>query len=203
MLVGTEKLLDLNIDLLPQGDEWGVPDDLRPLMDTPLDEIVSGLKANSTHDKGMALELLALRIATDATLIPLRFRLLANETGGAEVDLVAEGVHLHFSRWLFQCKNTKTVALADLAKEIGMAVMLRAHVAVMVTTGRFASSVETYARELMDTHPLQVILIDGQLIEIYKDRGLGHLLEFLKGQAEATMRVKRGQVERSVVQTDE
>ncbi len=39
-----------------------------------------------------------------------------------KVDLIAEGAHLLFSRWLFQCKATKsTVQLSDLAKEIGMA----------------------------------------------------------------------------------
>ena len=41
------------------------------------------------------------------------------KTGGAEVDLIAEAVQLHFSRWLFQCKNSKEVNLAALAKEVG------------------------------------------------------------------------------------
>ena len=67
------------------------------------------------------------------------------------MDLVAEAVQLHFSRWLFQCKNTATVHLADLAKEVGLAVMLRAHVIVLVTTGRFSASVVDHANELAET----------------------------------------------------
>ena len=131
-----------------------------PLLRTPLEDVNRDLDADDTHRKGIALELLALRLATDSGLTPLRFRLRAATTGGAEVDLIAEGAHLLFSRWLFQCKNTRSVSLADLAKEVGMAVMLRAHVIVLVTTGRFAASVPTYATELMLANPLQVVLID-------------------------------------------
>jgi transcriptional regulator with XRE-family HTH domain len=192
----TAKLLDLTLELLPEGDEWGVPPDLRLKLETPIESIIADLAHESTHIKGVALELLALRLAVDSGLTPLRFRLRAAETGGAEVDLVAEGAQLHFARWLFQCKNTKTVSLADLAKEVGMAVMLRAHVIVLVTTGRFASSVQTYAREVMETQPLQVILIDKKIIASYQNGGTGSLMTFLHETAEATMRLKRTQIER-------
>lgn len=165
----------------------------------PLERIVADLSDNNTHTKGIALELLALRLSVDSGLTPLRFRLRAAETGGAEVDLVAEAAHLHFSRWLFQCKNTKTVSLADLAKEVGMAVMLRAHVIVLVTTGGFASSVQTYARELMDTQHLQVVLIDRTTIRAYQRRGTSALMGYLHETAQATMRLKRAQIERPLV----
>lgn len=192
----TAKLLDVPLELLPEGDEWGVPADLRTKLETPLELVVADLSADEKHRKGIALELLALRLAVDSGLTPLRFRLRAAETGGAEVDLVAEGAHLHFSRWLFQCKNTRTVALADLAKEVGMAVMLRAHVIVLVTTGAFASSVQPYARELMETQHLQVILIDRRTITAYRRGGTAALLRFLHDTAQDTMRLKRAQIER-------
>jgi hypothetical protein len=163
-----------------------------------LAEIHKNLASEDKNIKGIALELLALRIATDASLVPLRFRLRAAETGQAEVDLIAEGAHLHFSRWLFQCKNTKTVSLSDLAKEVGMAVLLRAHVIVLVTTGRFSHSVRTYRKELMDTQHFQVVLIDKAMLARYKSGGIHALVEFLHKEAEATMRVKRLQIERHV-----
>jgi hypothetical protein len=198
LIACTDKLLALDLDLLPKDEGWGIPADLRPKLNTPLAEIEANLQSSDKNVKGIALELLALRLATDAALIPLRFRLRAAETGQAEVDLVAEGAHLHSSRWLFQCKNTKSVSLSDLAKEVGMAVLLRAHVIVMVTTGRFASSVETYARELMDTQNLQVVLVDKKVLARYKAGGMHALLDFLHSSAEATMRLKRGQLERHV-----
>ena len=49
-----------------------------------------------------------------------------------------------------------------------MAVMLRARVIVLVTTGRFAASVPTYATELMLANPLQVVLIDHTVLDSYR-----------------------------------
>jgi restriction endonuclease len=192
----TAKLLAIDLETLPSEGDLGIPADLRPKLNTPLATIEADLKSSNTHEKGMALELLALRVARDATLVPLRFRLRADKTGGGEVDLIAEGIHLHFSRWLFQCKNTSVVRLHDLAKEIGMAVLLRAHVVVLVTTGRFAQSVVTYANEIADTQHLQVILIDKDTLARYRRGGPSALMDFLHGRAEATMRLKRGQVTR-------
>src|SRR5207248_1337258 len=165
--------------------------ELRPKLNTSLAEIEANLKSRDKHVKGVALELLALRIATDAGLTPLRFRLRAAQTSGAEVDLVAEGVHLHFSRWLFQCKNTKKVEVADAAKEVGMAVLLRAHVIVLVTTGRFTDTVRTYARDIMDLEPLQIILIDADVLAKYRVGGLAALMDFLHLEATEAMRLKR------------
>jgi len=194
LVAPTKKLLDINLDLLPIGDDWGVPPELQAKLDKPLSEVLSALTSASTHEKGIALELLALRLAVDAGLTPLRFRLRAAETGGAEVDLVAEGAHLHFSRWLFQCKNTKTVHLTDLAKEVGMAIMLRAHVIVLVTTGKFASSVQRYATELMDTQHLQVVLVGNETLKKYREGGITAIVNVLHETALETMRLKRAQV---------
>lgn len=144
----------------------GIPPDLRPHLNTPLSEIYENLTSDDKNVRGIALELLALRISIDLALMPLRFRERSNRTGGAEVDLLVDAVHLHYSRWLFQCKNTPTVDLADLAKEVGMARLLKGHVVVMVTTGRFARSVQDYADEMMRTDSLQIVLIDGKLLRI-------------------------------------
>jgi Restriction endonuclease len=201
-VAATEKLLELDLALLPTGDEWGIPAELRPKLDTPLERVLEDLASTDKHTKGIALELLALRMATDSGLAPLRFRLRAAETGQAEVDLIAEAVQLQFSRWLFQCKNTAIVHVHDLSKEVGMAVLLRAQVIVMVTTGRFTGTVKTYARELMEAENLQVILIDQDVLHRYRQGGLGALMEFLHAQAREAMRTKRRQIEASSVADD-
>jgi len=190
--------LEIDMDLLGRDRTWGIPPDRRSRMRTPLAEIQRDLKSVDTSLKGIALELLAVRIASDLTLIPRAFRLRGAETGGAEVDLIAEGAHLHFSRWLFQCKNIRgDVALSDLAKEVGMAVMLRAHVIVMVTTSDFSSTVRTYAKELMDSHYLQVVLVSGDTLDVYAKRGVSPLLDFFRREAGKTMSLKRPQLSRS------
>jgi len=193
-IAATEKLLGAKLEALPSGAALGVPADLRMRLKTPLQTILAGLHDESEYERGVALELLALRLATELGLRPLRFRLRGKETGGAEVDLVAEGVHLHFSRWLFQCKNTPTVDLADLAKEIGMAVLLSAQIVVLVTTGRFRTSVRTYADEIARNGPLQVILVDKGVIDAFRTGGVRTLIDAFHRIAGETMLLKRSQV---------
>ena len=194
LVQATEKLLNVNLELVTDFSGVGIPPDLRPLLNTPLEQILQDLDASDRNTRGIALELLALRLAIDLGLMPLRFRERSNKTGGAEVDLLADAVHLHYSRWLFQCKNTKTVDLTDLAKEIGMATMLSGHVVVMVTTGRFASSVRVYAEEVMRTTPLQVVLVEASTLRKYRQSGALSLMGHFHAVAGEVMGVKRSQV---------
>src|SRR5207244_2867972 len=102
----TQKLLELDPTRLAGDVKECVPPDLRASLRAPLEKIYADLSSTSTHEKGIALELLALRIVIDLGLIPKGFRERSAQTSGAEVDLVCEGIHLHFSRWVLQCKNT-------------------------------------------------------------------------------------------------
>lgn len=190
----TEKLLAVRLEAMPEGDEWGVPHDLQSKLDTPLSEIRRDLGDASKNVKGVALELLALRIASELGLIPLRFRLRADSTGGAEVDLVAEAAHLSFSRWLFQCKNTSTVPLSDLAKEVGMAEMIQANIVVVVTTGRFAATVPKFSTEFMKRSRVQVVLLDGEDLSRYFEGGKQTLLEKFWSSSQEAMRLRRAQI---------
>lgn len=193
-VAATQKLLDAEVDLLPQGEGLGIPPDLKAKLKTSVEQIYVDLESSDTHCKGIALELLAVRMAIDLALIPTHLRERSTTTGGAEVDLVAEGTHLHFSRWLLQCKNTKMVHVSDVAKEAGMALLLKAHVIVMVTTGRFSSSVSTYANELTSSSQLQVILLDGKALSAYRRSGPTALRHLLGEAARETLAIKRPQV---------
>jgi hypothetical protein len=196
----TEKLLSVDVASFPGEGKWGIPADLRAKLNTPVETIYENLKSDETYVKGLALELLALRLATDLALRPIVFRLRAKDTtGGGEVDLVAEGVHLHFTRWLFQCKNTATVRLTDVAKEVGMAALLRPNVIVVVTTGRFAGGVDEFAREIEQAHSLQVVLVDHDALARYRSGGISALTSFFRARAEATMKQKRIQVRSAAV----
>ncbi len=197
-VAATAKLLEIEPDLLPSGDGLGIPADLRANLQTPPEQIYRDLGSSNTHVKGVALELLALRMANDLSLTAVKMRERSASTGGAEVDLIADAAHLHFSRWLLQCKNTKTITVAALAKEVGMAVLLKASVIVIVTTGRIPSSVDTYARELALSSSLQAILVDGALLERYRKGGPDVLRRHFKEAAEKTLAVKLPQVVREV-----
>lgn len=188
------KLLEVERPLELPGGVGGIPRDLVKKMSMPMDEIYEDLDSDNTHRKGVALELLALRIIRDLALRPVAFRLRSKETSGAEVDLLADGVHLHYSRWLFQCKNVLRVDLADLAKEVGMATLLKGHVVVLVTTGTFRKTVADYARGLAETTPLQAVLIDKAVLDTYRKQGAVSLVDSLRKQAEDVLTAKRPQV---------
>lgn len=193
-VTATDKLINSNLELLVGTALAGIPPDLVKRLETPLEEIYTDLDSSDTYKKGVALELLALRLALDLGLHPVRFRLRSPATGGAEVDLVVDGLNLQYSRWLLQCKNTRSVSLDALAKEVGMAVLLRAHVVVLATTGRFAKSVIEYARQMMATNYLQIVLLDGAMLRRYKDAGHTELLRFFMTEAREAMQTKRAQV---------
>ncbi len=104
-ICATPKLIEIDFESLVGFRPGNLPADLRAVMTTPLGEIYQDLKSSDTHIKGIALKLLALNLATDLGLLPFRLRVRGVKTGGAEVDLVAEAAHLHFSRWLFNART--------------------------------------------------------------------------------------------------
>ncbi|MFW5454998.1 restriction endonuclease, partial [Thioalkalivibrio sulfidiphilus] len=95
----------------------------------------------------------------DMTYVATRLR--ANQTGGAEVDLVFESARLVFSRWQVQCKNTARVSLDDVAKEVGLTHFLKSNVIVMVTTGDIGGEARRYANKIMADSNLAIVMLDG------------------------------------------
>jgi len=193
-IAATEKLLGVDFELLLGLQPGDLPADLRAVRTKPLDEIYAELDSENTYTKGIALELLSVNLAADLGLQPLRLRVRGVRTGGAEVDLLAEGEHLQFSRWLFQCKNTRSVDVGVLAKEVGMATLLQAHVIVIATTGTFTGTVVSYAQRVTETTPFQVVLADHSVLAAYRAGGALALRSRFHHDAEAAMRLKRPQV---------
>lgn len=193
-IVATQKLIATNLDDLPDYIEEQIPDDLNEDLRRPMDEHWADLEDPSPNKRGRALEILTIHIAHDLGLRFRKFRQRANKTGGAEVDVIAEGVHLHFSRWLFQCKNVKRVPLSALAKELGMATLLHAHVIALVTTGDFRGSVRKYADQLARESSLQVVLVSGKTLNSYRKNGPPALTEALRAQTREVFKLKSPQI---------
>jgi len=195
LITPTQKTLDLDADFLGGLQLGDLPADLQRQLDTPTEKIIKGLGSKDAGKKGIALELLALRLASDVGLLPVELRLRGAQTGGAEVDLVAEGAHLHFSRWLFQCKNqVSKVGLSVLAKELGMATLLKAQVVVIVTTSSFAASVRDFAKQASESSAIQIILLDKSSLDSYKAKGPRALRDELHGYARQALTLKRSQL---------
>lgn len=190
----SSKLLGIPIGaILPDFDQV-IPADLRAKIDLPAAKVKQLLASDQTHDRGLGLELLALKMILDIGLEPRAFRLRSRDTAHAEVDLIAEGKNLLFSRWNFQCKCISgKVSLSDVAKEVGLAIYSKAHVIAVVTTGEFSSEALAYTREVTATTHLQFLLVTGTIVRKYLDKGIGVLLDHVATNALNVMTQKRGQ----------
>jgi len=188
------RLMDVPVEVVIPDFEAVVPADLRTRINLPRDEIKGLLASSQAYDRGLGLELLALRMMIDLGLQPRSFRQRSKDTAYAEVDLTAEGKRLLFSRWQVQCKCVKSrVSLADVAKEVGLAIFSKSHVVAVITTSDFSREARSYARQVTaDTH-LQFVLVNGEAVAEYLDNGPGALHAFMSRNAAEVMLEKRGQ----------
>jgi len=190
----TKKLMEIPIETIIRDFDSIVPPELHEKINLPLIEVKRLLYSEEKFERGLGLELLVLKMILDIGLEPRKFRIRSKETAYAEVDLVAEGKNLLFSRWNFQCKNTKSnVSLGDVAKEVGIAIYSKAHVVVVVTTSDFSSEVSKFAQAItQDTH-LQFLLIDKTVVNDYLAKGASILLDHVYKNAAEVMRKKQSQ----------
>lgn len=156
----TEKLKSELVNPLLEALEKQAASDLRPLLRKPLGEILKDLNHRNKHIKGLALEALAFYLMRLIDLTYIATRLRGQATGGAEVDLIFEGTRFIFSRWQIQCKNTRTVSLDDVAKEVGLTHQLKSNVVMVVSTGNISIEAYKYAKVVRAIKPLQIILLD-------------------------------------------
>jgi hypothetical protein len=125
-------------------------------------------------------------------LIDLKYvgtRLRGIATGGAEVDLIFEGIRLLFSRWQIQCKNTKAVSLDDVAKEVGLTFQLKSNVVMVVSTGIVGLEARKYANHVMNTSNLDIVLVDRADLETLVNRPY-EMATMLEREAKRAMKIK-------------
>jgi hypothetical protein len=192
----TKKLAsDLVTPLLEALDKQIAPQ-LRPLLRRPLNEILAQLDSTDKHQRGLALEALAFYLMRLVDLSYVATRLRGSATGGAEVDLIFEGSRLIFSRWQIQCKNTATVSLDDVAKEVGLTHMLKSNVIVVVSTGKIGAEARRYSQSVMKDSNLHIILMDRPDIQGIEEHP-AYIVDVLNREAKRAMTVKKLELERA------
>ena len=186
----TSKLVADVVDPLIEQLKGQTDPKLLALLRTPLSAILKEMKSKDRHKAGLALEALAFKIMRllDMTFVATRLR--ANQTGGAEVDLIFENARLVFSRWQVQCKNTARVSLDDVAKEVGLTHFLKSNVIVVVTTGQIGSEARRYANRIMADSNLAVIMLDGNDLKSIGERPAVILRAFDR-EARHAMKLKK------------
>lgn len=70
----------------------------------------------------------------------------------------------------------------------------------MVTTGAFAQSVAAFAAQLMMDGPLQVVLVDGDVLVGYRRGGSQAIQRHFRSQAMNVFTMKQGQLEEEAIE---
>lgn len=189
----TDKLKNEFIEPMLSSIENSVGIQYRKLVRMNYSEVLEGLSSESKHEKGLALEALAFYLARLLGLKFVQWRLRSNKTGGGEVDVVMEGTRLIFSRWQIQCKNSKQATLEDIAKEVGLAQVIKSSVILIVTTGKIGPAARQFAEQVMREANLHVALVDGSHLKELRDSP-AKIADIMNTQAEGAMAIKRDQV---------
>lgn len=84
--------------------------------------------------------------------------------------------------------------VSEIAKEVRMVVVLNAQAILMVTTGRFRRTVQTYANGLVTSSNLLAIFVDGELLEEYRLLGVSAVINSLQKAASHVLALKASQV---------
>ncbi len=190
LIAATPKLVTDVVEPLLDQLKHQVDPKLLKLLKTPLSCILDEMEDKNRHKSGLALEALAFKIMRMLDMTYVATRLRADQTGGAEVDLIFDNAKLIFSRWQIQCKNTARVSLDDVAKEVGLTHFLKSNAIVIVTTGEIGSEARRFANMVMADSNLAVIMINGDDLASIKSSPVSILRAF-KREAQHAMRLKK------------
>ena len=163
--------------------------EIRTIRSKPLREIVKETESPDTNISGKALEFLAIRLCQMLDLEFMGWRETDEEVaGGGEVDALLHSARLTYSRWQVQCKVGK-ITLGSVSKEVGMKDVTLANTVLVIGTKKATNSALTYRQKIVGTSNLNIIIIDGPLLQtIIKDQA--QLVEVLRRQAENALKMK-------------
>jgi len=166
----------------------GVP---RHVIRLSFGEVMQSLDSKSTHDKGVALETLAVKIGRILGLDFMGWRVRGRKTGGSEVDVVMDEVSTTFNRWQIQCKNTKKQLEAKhIAREVGLARLLQTNTILMIARGGVSADARQYANRVMRQENVAIMFLSGEDIEEL-DENADHLLTVLRGESSRIHNLKK------------
>jgi site-specific DNA-methyltransferase (cytosine-N4-specific) len=162
--------------------------EIRDIRSKLLSEIIQDAKqTKDTNKKGLALELLAIRLCQMLDLEFVKWRETDESvTAGGEVDAMLHSSRLIYSRWQVQCKATH-ITLEAIAKEVGMNAVTLANVILVVGTGSATESAIKYRNRIVSNSNLNIIILEGKHLDAIINDNMA-LIEILNSQAKEAMR---------------
>jgi site-specific DNA-methyltransferase (cytosine-N4-specific) len=162
--------------------------EIRDIRSKPLSEIIQDARqTKDTNKKGLALELLAIRLCQMLDLEFVKWRETDESiTAGGEVDAMLHSSRLIYSRWQVQCKATH-ITLEAIAKEVGMNAVTLANVILVVGTGSATESAIKYRNRIVSNSNLNIIILEGKHLDAIINDNMA-LIDVLNSQAKEAMR---------------
>lgn len=169
-------------------DRVGIP---RHVLRLSFEEVLEQLDSESTYEKGVALETLAIKLGRLLGLDFAGWRVRGQKTGGAEVDAVMDSIANTFNRWQIQCKNTqKQVRSKHIAREVGISRTLQTNTILMIARGGVTDEGKRFAARVMQHENISILFIDDSDLRELDERP-EKLLETLRGESKRIQRYKR------------
>lgn len=147
------------------------------------------IDSDDRYKKGLALEAFAIKVMRIIGLDFVKTRYRDIQIGGAEVDVIFDSTRLVYNRWQVQCKNTATVTIDMVAKEVGLSHMLKSNAIVMMTTGHLTADAKMYARRIMEDMNLCILMLEKENIDAIIENPTS-IVSILNTQAENAKRIK-------------
>ena len=141
------------------------------------------------YKKGLALEAFAIKVMKIIGLDFVKTRYRDIQIGGAEVDVIFDSTRLMYNRWQVQCKNTSSVTIDMVAKEVGLSHMLKSNAIIMMTTGHLTNDAKLYARRIMEDMNLCILMLEKEDIDSIIENPTS-IVSILNSQAENAKKIK-------------
>ncbi|MRR21339.1 hypothetical protein EG827_14285, partial [bacterium] len=190
LVSGTDKLVTDVIEPLLEQFSVLLNPELIPYLRKSIHDILEDLDTDDRHIKGLALEAFAMKVIQLLGLEVTSIRLRGVDTGGAEVDVVAEREDITFRRWQVQCKNTATVRLEDIAKEVGVASVTKANTIIIMTTGSVTEDGKRYTDKVIQDTNLFIAIVDGADVRAIADNPTA-IIAILRREARRAARLRQ------------
>lgn len=190
LVVPTKKLQQSIIEPLLRQISLQSDPKLHNLLKKPINDILKEIDSTNKYIRGLALEALGFKLMILLDMKYIATRLRGASTGGAEVDLIFESLRLVYSRWQIQCKNTSSVSLDDVAKEVGLTHFLKSNAIIIVTTGKIGSEARKYANKIMIDSNLAIVMLDGSDLKSIHDLP-SSIITIFEREAKHAMQLKK------------
>lgn len=132
---------------------------VRQLMRKPLREILDEIASPDKNIKGRGLEALAFYFTRLLDLEVRAWRHRSKDTGGAEVEVIADGTRVLYSRWQIYCHNRKNLTLDNVAIRVGLSPSLNTNALLIMTSGRPTSEALQFIEDARRTLNIPIALL--------------------------------------------